>query len=995
MNNWQKSISKIKDEHTAWRFDFTKYLDQSTRYNGFRFFWELIPMITFVTGHKGIAWTDKDVNIFLNIPHAKVPMDDEKWEFIYYHECLHQMYETFAVEDTIKSELGSCNHDLLNVASDVVINDYVKTRCNLEYPTDGLMTPEYIKEKFGVEYDRKTDDQYALYMKLKEVEDKIVDDPLVQQMRENAPIVDIDGGGDTKIPKTVKLPTTSEWKKGSKEARKAINDILQKYCDGIKKQSNGRISVNDTLTAMTKAAEEIEKLAKGKLKPTVIQVPPNESAHYVMNSAMFIGESDDTKKEISPEFQTYEQGWDYAVKDVLNQISKMIQGLMGGGGPGGGGGTDDNEPMQQEVPENDPSEEQQFLPQTLGGSGGKGDPDEDDKDSKDLDHNDVSDMNADEAADEAQNAADKAKDNADGAQSSADSAQQNADSAASDAESAKNQHGEDSSEYKKAKSKADKAQKNADKAKDAAKKAKDAADKAQDSADKAKDAASKGDTDGAKDNARDAQKAADEAADEASKAEDAANGKSKKGSHNDVSNMSADEAADEAQDEADQAKEMADGAQEAADNAQRAADSAAMDAERAGTEHGKDSSEYKKAKSKADKAQKNADKAKSAAKKAGESADQAQDAADAAKDAADKGDTDGARNNAKKAQKAADKTADEAAKAASAEKESETETARENIGDGEENVVGNANEVNWESSSRDKGWAWSQEMEDNIQRYAEKLGDMTSEDAKNVIKKFARSADGALGEFVRKCVSSEEKNKKGIIVQTPMHKRNVSWAEKFSESIKNTVKQYVKRRTTEWYATYRKPNRRQGVVKDDSFLKKGKMRKKDKLTISVAFYIDISSSMDSSSVRNIFDYVYKLNDKIYKQYKGNEVVEDTVFDFYSFNSSVHKEKRPNIPRPNGTTLPLLELIKEIEKLSFNHMINVIITDAEMGNFPTAKIKAEMKSLPGNIVFITDNTEVVSVLSPLMSITTFGSNKKFDIITVPHGFKISDKDFKQV
>lgn len=849
MNNWQKSISKIKDEHTAWRFDFTKYLDQSTRYNGFRFFWELIPMITFVTGHKGIAWTDKDVNIFLNIPHAEVPMDDEKWEFIYYHECLHQMYETFTVEDTIKSESGSCNHDLLNVASDVVINDYVKTHCNLEYPTDGLMTPEYIKEKFGVEYDRKTDDQYALYMKLKEVEDKIVDDPLVRQMRENAPIVDIDGGGDAKIPKTVKLPTTSEWKRGSKEARKAINDILQKYCDGIKKQSNGRISVNDTLTAMTKAAEEIEKLAKGKSKPTIIQVPPHESVHYVMDSAMFIGESDDTKKEISPEFQTYEQGWDYAVKDVLNQISQMIQGLTGGGGTGGGG-TGKNEPMHQEVPENDPSEEQPFLPQTLGGSGGKGDSDEYDKDSKDLDNNDVSDMNADEAADEAQNAADKAKDKADGAQSSADSAQQNADSAASDAESAKNEHGEGSSEYKKAKSKADKAQKNADKAKDAAKKAKDAADKAQDSADKAKDAASKGDTDGAKDNARDAQKAADEAA-------------------------------------------------------------------------------------------------------------------------------------------------DEAAKAASAEKEENPETARENLGDGEKNVVGNANEVNWESGNRGKDWGWSQELEDNIQRYAEKLGDMASVDAKNVIKKFASSGDGALGEFVRKCVSSEEKNKKGIIVQTHMHKRNVSWAEKFSESIKNTVKQYVNRRTTEWYATYRKPNRRQGVVKDDTFLMKGKMRKKDKLTISVAFYIDISYSMDASSVRNIFDYVYKLNDKIYKQYKGNEVVEDTVFDFYSFNSSVHKEKRPNIPRPVGSTLPLLELIEEIEKLSFNHMINVIITDAEMGDFPTARIKAEMKSLPGNIVFITDNTEVVSVLSPLTGITAVGSNKKFDIITVPHGFKISDKDFKQV
>lgn len=1003
MNNWEKSINKINDDLVGWRLDFTKYIDQSTRYNGYRFFWELIPMINFVTGHKGIAWTDRNVNIFLNIPHADVELDEQKWEFIYYHECLHQMFETFGVEDSIKKEFGKCNHDLLNVASDVVINDYLKINCSLDYPTTDLMTPEYIKEKFGVDYDRKKDDQYDLYMKLKEVEDKIVDDPLVQKMREGAPKIDMDSdGGSQNTPKTVKIPTSDDWKRGSKEARKAANDILEKFCKNIKKQSNGKVSVADTLTALTKASSEIEKLAKGKLKPVVVQVPPTESVGYVMSSAMFIGEAESAANEVSDKYQTYDQGWDYAIGDVLRRISNMQQGLMGGGG---GGGQDDNEQMHQEVPDNDPTEESPFLPQMPGGSSSKSDS------SDDSDQEDVSDMDADDAADEAQKAADKAKDSADKAKDAADKAQKAADNAKDAAEDAKDEHGENSKEYSDAKSKADKAQKSANKAKSAAGKAQEAADKAQDAADESRDAANKDDTDGARSKAKDAQKNANEAAKQSSNAEDAANdaehnsGKSmnqKDLEHNDVSDMDANEAAAEAQNAADQAQEMADDAKMSANGAQASADKAREAAEQAKGEHGENSKEYSEAKAKADSAQKNADKSKSAAAKAQKSADKAQECADKAKDAANKGDEQGARDNARDAQRNADKAAREAAEAADSSDDAESDSNEkvekgktdDELGTGEENVVGNADEVSWNSESRQKSHSWSGHREE-IVRYAAKLGDMTTEDAKNVIKKFARSADKSLGEFVRKCVSSEEKNVRGIIVQTPMQKRNVSWAEKFSESVKNTVKQYVKRRTREFYATYRKPNRRQGVVKDDTILKKGKMRKKDKLTISVAFYIDISSSMDASEVYNIFTYAYKLNDYIVKQYKGNEVIDETVFDFYSFNGGVHKEKRPNIPRPNGTTLPLLELIKEIEGLTKDYMVNVIITDAEMGQFPVNKIKNEMMNLAGNLIFITDNTQVINVLSPLTKVTTFGSNKKFEFITVPKDFVITDKDFKQV
>lgn len=142
---------------------------------------------------------------------------------------------------------------------------------------------------------------------------------------------------------------------------------------------------------------------------------------------------------------------------------------------------------------------------------------------------DVSNMNAGEAAKEAQDAADRAQDAANDAQEAANDAQDIADQANENAEKAKRKFGEDSQEYKNAKSKADKAQKAADKAQDAANDAQDAANEAQDAADAAKDAADKGDTQGAKDNAKKAQGEDEKAQDSADKAVDFADDASEAG----------------------------------------------------------------------------------------------------------------------------------------------------------------------------------------------------------------------------------------------------------------------------------------------------------------------------------------------------------------------------------------------------------------------------------------------------------------------------------
>lgn len=948
MNNWQKSMLDIVDDYTEFRFDFTKYLDQSTRYNGYRYFWEMIPMIRFTVNKDFIGCTDSDFNIFLNIPHEAVATENDAWEFVFYHECLHQLYDTFGVEKNIVKQLGKVNHDVLNVASDVVINDYLKVNCGIPYPSDRFMTPEYIKEKYGVEYNRREDDQYDLYVKLKEVEDQIADDPLVQQLREGAPIF----GDDEEAPempqvKTKRIPTSDEWKRGSKEMRKELNDILEECQKKVKKSANGKMSMKDALAALEEAEAAIE--AKFGHRTTVNVVDSN---NYVMTTSMFIAENSPAGSPAGkPDWETYEGGREYALGDVLNQLRKSIDELKGLIDKKDGktppkppkqpkAPVDPNDPtnpqnqeVTQEIPENDPSEEEPFLPKVARPSKNKNK--DKGKDENKIDVDDLDDMAESPYEDDDD---DQSNDN------NRDDQKSNKDTSNMSAEAAANE------------------------AQDAADKAQDAAKDAQDSADKAKDAANE-----------------------------------------------AQDAADKAQENADQEQQQSGSNSDAAKEAQKRAD---------------------KAKSKAKNAKKNAEKAQDAADKAKDAAANAQDYADEAKADADEGDAESARENARKAQEENNKAQDAAKDAADAADaaESDAEDAKDlsegkDLGDkpnsskpdknGKDDKnkrqrdtqnVDNGEDEDADANDTDAVWQRRRDIKaeydkkagkgtfEKVLTYAYKLPDMSKVDAQNLTRKFASAADKTLGDFVRKCNSSVQKCTRGIIVKTQLQKRNVSWAEKFSDSIKNTIRQNVKRRTTEWYNTYRKANRRQGVVKEGDILKKGKMRQKDKLTISVAFYIDISGSMDSTNnvlIGNIFKYAYKIDEKIRREYAANPVVDGSVFEYYTFDTVVRKIKKPNISKSSGGgTMPLLQLVDTIGTLSKDYMINVIVTDAAM-DFSIGKLKASIKELPGNIIFVTNNQTVGSVLQPLTSMITFGNNKKFDLITVADDFAITDKDFKQV
>ena len=170
-----KSILEIGDADSEWKADFIEFVNSDSSDNQSGFYYDMLPFVRFTDEGPDVgAYTTPDHKIWMNAPKGfGIGKQDFKWEFIYYHECLHQLWDTFGVEKNIEKQFGSCDHEILNIASDCVINDFLNVNKKMPYPTDGLVTPEWLKEKFGVEYDRKKDTQFGLYEKLLKVADKI------------------------------------------------------------------------------------------------------------------------------------------------------------------------------------------------------------------------------------------------------------------------------------------------------------------------------------------------------------------------------------------------------------------------------------------------------------------------------------------------------------------------------------------------------------------------------------------------------------------------------------------------------------------------------------------------------------------------------------------------------------------------------------------------------------------------------------------------------
>lgn len=183
-------VSK-QDNNQKFRVSLIEYINDTSDNNDDVFFYEMLEFVRFLDpSSDSVAYTTSDRLIYLNSP-GKIGKEFRQWDFVYCHECLHQLWETFNVAEEIKKQKNiEYDHYILNIASDCVINDYLYTYRKKTCPSN-LITPEYIKESYGVEYNRLEDNQFSLYCKLIAVKEKLKNDKNLQEMMN-----DMDDGND-------------------------------------------------------------------------------------------------------------------------------------------------------------------------------------------------------------------------------------------------------------------------------------------------------------------------------------------------------------------------------------------------------------------------------------------------------------------------------------------------------------------------------------------------------------------------------------------------------------------------------------------------------------------------------------------------------------------------------------------------------------------------------------------------------------------------------
>lgn len=270
----KRSIISLMDEDNleedrAFMFDlFDSWSDD----DGDDFYYEMLRCVKFIL-EDATAYTTPDRIIALNYPMDMVPQDEnryKRWYFVYCHECLHQLWDTFAVAKEIEAKLGSCNRKLLNIASDCVINDFLSTIAKShKMPPVGGIFPNVIKEKFGIEYNNKYDTQYSLYMKMIELnknqQEQLEDmDEEFEGKIKPKKVNKQDGPGPTPPPPPGGK-VSDEFKKGWTDA---IKDVLDKKVDPLKakpKEEKGDYEkgYNTAIETIKKGLEQGITISKG------------------------------------------------------------------------------------------------------------------------------------------------------------------------------------------------------------------------------------------------------------------------------------------------------------------------------------------------------------------------------------------------------------------------------------------------------------------------------------------------------------------------------------------------------------------------------------------------------------------------------------------------------------------------------------------------------------------------------------------------------------
>lgn len=501
-----RAVSEL-DDNELFRVNLLEYIDYITDKEDDQFFWEMMPFIRFCNPEsEEIAFTVPDKRIFLNCPCKDIGKNKKQWEFAYDHECLHQLWETFKVEDEIEKKEGTVKRDVMNIASDCVINDYLYRIRGKVMPEFGLITPEYIKSEYNVEYNPKEDTQYTLYMKLKDIPMKKLNPKVIHKAPPPPP-----------MPGMPQPKYSDEYKKGWSDG---IADVIHDRVDPLKytpKQEKNDYDrgYNDVMAKMK------DGLENGITMPD----KPNDTPQT----------GNDGLRQIP---------WN-TPPEKKNDKNKGGQGQSSGSSDQKDQNQDQNQSQQSDSQKaqsyaNNAKENAKNAQEAADKAKANGDPDAQQKQdaaNKAKDAANKAQQHADAAKDaESKGDSSKAKSEADAAdQSAQDAAKANSQAGGKPTGSSQSGSGNKSDSQRaddaahKAKEAANNAQDAADKAKkngdsdaqqkqDAADKAKAAADEAQKQADAAKDAESKGDSGKAKDAADKAEKKAKEAAEENKKA---------------------------------------------------------------------------------------------------------------------------------------------------------------------------------------------------------------------------------------------------------------------------------------------------------------------------------------------------------------------------------------------------------------------------------------------------------------------------------------------
>lgn len=277
-----KELKLLKDSLIAasevdgkenFRVRLIEYIDDTADNEEDEFFYDMIEFCRFLKPDpETTAFTTPEHLIYLNAP-GVFGEKIREWDFVYCHECLHQLWETFDVAEQIKKNGVKYDHYVLNIASDCVINDYLSAIRKKTAPPD-VITPEYLKETYDIDYDRKVDTQYTLYLKLLEVAEQLKQDERCQDAQDGNSGDDGDGtqqgggpqgGGDpNKTPKKGKGgeggDPSSTNDNTAEGAQKSANEA-KKAADKAQDNANSGKGSQEDADAAKEAAKEAQDAA--------------------------------------------------------------------------------------------------------------------------------------------------------------------------------------------------------------------------------------------------------------------------------------------------------------------------------------------------------------------------------------------------------------------------------------------------------------------------------------------------------------------------------------------------------------------------------------------------------------------------------------------------------------------------------------------------------------------------------------------------------------